>query len=173
MVLGEPQILGQVKEAFTVARSVGAVQRRWSGCCRRPLPRQKVRTETQIGSDSVSIASVAVDLAHKIFGSLARQDGVAGGRGQNERIGGAAPGRAGRERDPDFEPDAGPCGASPQHFMGARPFEDLHALADEADILITSTGAAHSSSAASTRSISAPAAQPPDVLISILLCRAM
>ncbi|HEX9199147.1 MAG TPA: glutamyl-tRNA reductase [Acidobacteriaceae bacterium] len=71
MVVGEPQILGQVKESYTVAREVGAV----SGTLEPLLQRafsvaKRVRTETQIGSSSVSIASVAVDLARKIFGSL-------------------------------------------------------------------------------------------------------
>ena len=71
MVVGEPQILGQVKESYNVAREVGAV----SGTLERLLQRaftvaKRVRTETEIGSSSVSIASVAVDLARKIFGNL-------------------------------------------------------------------------------------------------------
>src|SRR5205807_4455003 len=64
MVVGEPQILGQVKESYTVAREVGAVSRQLDTLLQRAFTvAKKVRNETQIGSSSVSIASVAVDLA--------------------------------------------------------------------------------------------------------------
>src|SRR6266702_5405912 len=71
MVVGEPQILGQVKESYTIAREVGAVSSQLDTLLQRAFTvAKKVRNETQIGSSSVSIASVAVDLARKIFGSL-------------------------------------------------------------------------------------------------------
>ncbi len=71
MVVGEPQILGQVKESWTVARQVGAVSTTLDPLLQRAFSvAKRVRNETQIGSSSVSIASVAVDLARKIFGSL-------------------------------------------------------------------------------------------------------
>src|SRR5271170_4683357 len=71
MVVGEPQILGQVKESYTIAREVGAVSTQLESLLQRTFTvAKKVRTETQIGSSSVSIASVAVDLARKIFGTL-------------------------------------------------------------------------------------------------------
>src|SRR6266702_4400075 len=69
MVVGEPQILGQVKEAYTAARAAGAL----SGNLEKLVgsafaTAKKVRSDTQIGQTSVSIASVAVNLAQKIFG---------------------------------------------------------------------------------------------------------
>src|SRR6202012_848712 len=71
MVVGEPQILGQVKESWTVAREVGAVKSTLDPLLQRAFSvAKKVRTETQIGSSTVSIASVAAELARKIFGSL-------------------------------------------------------------------------------------------------------
>ena len=71
MVVGEPQILGQVKESYAIARQVGAVSTALEPLLQRAFSvAKRVRTETQIGSSSVSIASVAVDLARKIFGSL-------------------------------------------------------------------------------------------------------
>ena len=71
MVVGEPQILGQVKEAFAVARTAGTVGGQLEHLLQSAFAAaKKVRTETEIGSNSVSIASVAVDLARKIFGSL-------------------------------------------------------------------------------------------------------
>jgi glutamyl-tRNA reductase len=71
MVVGEPQILGQVKDAFAVAREVGTARSELDRLLRSTFTTAKrVRSETAIGSSSVSIASVAVDLASKIFGSL-------------------------------------------------------------------------------------------------------
>ena len=71
MVVGEPQILGQVKEAFAVARASGTVGGQLDHLLQSAFAAaKKVRTETEIGSNSVSIASVAVELARKIFGSL-------------------------------------------------------------------------------------------------------
>jgi glutamyl-tRNA reductase len=71
MVVGEPQILGQVKDAFTVAREVGTARSELDRLLRSTFTTAKrVRSETAIGSSAVSIASVAVDLASKIFGTL-------------------------------------------------------------------------------------------------------
>src|SRR6201993_5580903 len=71
MVVGEPQILGQVKEAYATARAAGAVQSYLDLLLTRAFAvAKRVRTETGVGSSSVSVASVAVELAAKIFGSL-------------------------------------------------------------------------------------------------------
>src|SRR5712692_1657051 len=71
MVVGEPQILGQIKEAYATARAVGAVRLQLDQLLTRAFAvAKRVRTETAVGSSSVSIASVAVELAKKIFGSL-------------------------------------------------------------------------------------------------------
>jgi glutamyl-tRNA reductase len=83
LVLGEPQILGQVKGAFEVARSAGTV----GGCLHRTVPRairaaKRVRTETELGSGQVSVPSVAVDLARQIFGELGKRTVVLLGSGE-------------------------------------------------------------------------------------------
>jgi len=71
MVVGEPQILGQVKEAYATARAAGTVQSYLDLLLTRAFAvAKRVRTETAVGSSSVSVASVAVELAGKIFGSL-------------------------------------------------------------------------------------------------------
>ena len=71
MVVGEPQILGQVKEAFAVARTAGTVAGQLEHLLQSAFAAaKKARSETGIGSNHVSIASVAVDMARKIFGSL-------------------------------------------------------------------------------------------------------
>ncbi|HYM06342.1 MAG TPA: glutamyl-tRNA reductase, partial [Terriglobales bacterium] len=70
MVVGEPQILGQVKEAYSVARALGAIHSALDVLLARAFAvAKRVRSETAIGSSSVSIAAVAVQLAEKIFGS--------------------------------------------------------------------------------------------------------
>jgi glutamyl-tRNA reductase len=71
MVLGEPQILGQVKDAYEAAVAAGAVKGMLGRCVSRAFAvAKRVRTETAIGAGSVSISSVAVDFARRIFGDL-------------------------------------------------------------------------------------------------------
>ena len=107
MVVGEPQILGQVKEAFAVARASGTVASQLEHLLQSAFAAaKKVRTETAIGSNSVSIASVAVDLAEDLR-IAAGPDGVSGGCGQDERIGRAPPGSAGSRRNPGNQPHPG------------------------------------------------------------------
>ena len=71
MVLGEPQILGQVKNAYTLAKAAGALRgeldQLLNGAFRVA---RRVRNETGIGQMAVSISYVAVELARKIFGDL-------------------------------------------------------------------------------------------------------
>ncbi len=71
MVVGEPQILGQLKSAYAIAKTEGAV----GGLLEQVLTRsfsvaKRVRTETGIGQMAVSVSYAAVELARKIFGSL-------------------------------------------------------------------------------------------------------
>lgn len=71
MVLGEPQILGQVKDAYDAAVAAGALRSHLSRCVHRAFTvAKRVRTETQLGAGIVSISSVAVDLTKHIFGDL-------------------------------------------------------------------------------------------------------
>lgn len=83
LVLGEPQILGQLKNAYLLAhqaQSVGALFNRlfhWSFSVAK-----RVRTETQIGSQAVSVAFAAVSLARRIFGDLSGQQVLLIGAGE-------------------------------------------------------------------------------------------
>ncbi len=71
MVLGEPQILGQVKEAYEAALAAGTLSSVLGRCVNRAFTvAKRVRTDTALGAGTVSISSVAVDLAKKIFGDL-------------------------------------------------------------------------------------------------------
>ena len=74
MVLGEPQILGQVKQAFQTAQDAGALNGLLRDVMNQTLAvARKVRRETAIGSSAVSISSAAVELARKIFGDLRKR----------------------------------------------------------------------------------------------------
>jgi glutamyl-tRNA reductase len=71
MVVGESQILGQIKEAYQQAVDAGTVGRVLSQLMHRTLSvAKRIRTETAISQKPVSISSVAVDLAYRVFGEL-------------------------------------------------------------------------------------------------------
>jgi glutamyl-tRNA reductase len=145
MVVGEPQILGQVKEAFAVARTAGTVGAQLDHLLQSAFAAaKKVRSETEIGSNSVSIASVAVELAKKIFGSLQGRTVFLVGAGKMSEL-------AARHL---VQQGAGAILVSNRTLARARimaeefdgrviPFEQLYDAASDADIVITSTGAPH------------------------------
>ena len=71
MVLGEPQIIAQVKAAWEQARSAGTTGRFLDAVLQKALAvSQRVRNETAIGDLAVSVPFAAVELARQIFGSL-------------------------------------------------------------------------------------------------------
>src|ERR1051326_1441163 len=71
MVVGEPQILGQLKTAYAAAKQCGAVCGWLDGLMTRSFSvAKRVRSETGIGQMAVSVSYAAVELARKIFGSL-------------------------------------------------------------------------------------------------------
>ncbi len=71
MVVGEPQILGQLKEFYNAAREVGTVGTILHRLFHRSFfVAKRVRSETGIASRAVSVSSVAVDLAKRIFDSF-------------------------------------------------------------------------------------------------------
>jgi glutamyl-tRNA reductase len=73
MVLGETEILGQVKRAYLLAVGAGTTSRVLNKLFQRSFQVAKqVRSQTSIGRGSVSVASAAVDLAEKLFGDLSR-----------------------------------------------------------------------------------------------------
>ena len=149
MVVGEPQILGQVKESYTVAKQVGAVANSLDRLLQSAFTvAKKVRSETEIGSSSVSIASVAVDLARKIFGSLAGRNVLLVGAGKMSELAvrhlvqHGATSLLLANRTPERAARLAQTFASPRvHTVETIPFDSLAAEAHRADIVITSTGA--------------------------------
>ena len=140
IVVGEPQILGQVKDAFETAQAAGTVGTVLSRVVNRALHAAKrVRTETAIGEGQVSVSSVAVDLAQQIFGSLKGRVVLLVGAGEMAEAAALALEHAGarlvvvnrsHERGVEL---AQRVGGSP------RPWAELDAAVLESDVVISST----------------------------------
>ncbi len=145
MVLGEPQILGQVKEAYSIARVAGTVGSELEYLMQSAFSAAKrVRTETEIGSSSVSIASVAVDLARKIFGSLHGRTVFLVGAGKMSELAARHLVQQGAGTILVTNRTIERAQRMAEPFNGrVIPFEQLYEHAAEADIVITSTGAPH------------------------------
>ncbi|MGI9310859.1 MAG: glutamyl-tRNA reductase [bacterium] len=83
MVLGEPQILGQMKAAFDVAARAGATGKVLNRLFQRTFSVAKqVRTDTAVGANSVSVAYAGVGLAKRVFADLAEQTALLIGAGE-------------------------------------------------------------------------------------------
>ncbi len=144
MVLGEPQILGQVKDAYELARRAGTV----GSVLHRTLPRairaaKRVRTETAIGNGQVSVPSVAVDLTRQIFGDLTGRTALLVGSGEMAesvarllKVAGASIIVVGRTPS-KVEALAHSVAGS------ARPWTALQQSIVESDVVVTSTSAPH------------------------------
>ena len=145
MVLGEPQILGQVKKAFTAAQEAGAVNGLLQEVMSHALATaRKVRRETSIGTSAVSISSAAVELAKKIFGDLQDRTILVIGAGKMSEL--AAQHLLGS--------GAGSILVSNRTYQRAVElarafggtairFDELHDALPRADIIISSTGSPH------------------------------
>lgn len=83
MVVGETEIFGQVKEAYELARRAHATGKMLNQLFQKTFQVAKlVRSNTEIGKGNVSMSTVAVDLAEKIFGSLASRRVMVIGAGE-------------------------------------------------------------------------------------------
>ncbi len=142
LVVGEPQILGQVKEAVDAARGAGTLGPLLGRCFTRAFGAAKrVRTETGIAEGSVSVSSVACELAEKIFGALEGRRVLLVGAGEMGEAAAKSLRGMGAElvvvnRSPDkAEALAAHCGGV------ARGHEALANELVQADVVITSTSA--------------------------------
>jgi glutamyl-tRNA reductase len=143
MVIGEPQILGQVKEAYQAAEEAGTLGSALNALRNRSLAAAKrVRTETGIGRNAVSVSYVAVELARKIFGELKDKNVLLVGAGKMSelaakhlvRSGGRATVLGGRTFEKAAELAAALGGK-------AAPLESLRDELARTDIVISGTGA--------------------------------
>jgi glutamyl-tRNA reductase len=145
MVVGEPQILGQVKEAFAVARASGTVAGQLEHLLQSAFAAaKKVRSETEIGSNSVSIASVAVELARKIFGNLQGRTVFLVGAGKMSELAARHLVQQGAGTILVTNRTQSRAEHMAEAFKGrVIPYEEMYDAAADADIVISSTGAPH------------------------------
>jgi len=145
MILGEPQILGQMKQAYAAARTVGAMSGTLNEVVNQALAvARRVRRETALGSAAVSVSYAAVELAKKIFGGLQGKTIFVVGAGKMSELAAKHLLSSGasnilvsnRTYDRAMELAAA--------FHGTPvPFEHLHEHLSQADIVISSTGSPH------------------------------
>jgi glutamyl-tRNA reductase len=83
LVLGEPQILGQIKQAYSIAKTAGAIAITLDKLFQRTFSvAKRVRTDTSIGENAVSVAFAAVSLTKQIFGELSTTNVLLIGAGE-------------------------------------------------------------------------------------------
>jgi len=143
LVVGEAQILAQSREAMTVARhagSVGPVLERVVQAAFRCA--KAVRTDTRIAEETVSIGSVAVELARRIFPSLANCRVLVIGAGKMGRVTARSLARHGVGEVVVINRNFARAEALAEDLgWHAKPFEHLDVLLVEADVVLTCTGA--------------------------------
>ncbi|PYS09858.1 MAG: glutamyl-tRNA reductase [Acidobacteria bacterium] len=145
MVIGEPQILGQVKEAYRIAMDAGTVGMHLTALMNRAFAvAKKVRSETGISQSAVSVSYAAVELARKIFGDLSGKTVMIIGASKMGELAAKHLKRAGASSvlvtNRTFERAV----ELAKVFEGAAvPFEHFIDHMAGADIVITSTGAPH------------------------------
>ncbi|HYB42054.1 MAG TPA: glutamyl-tRNA reductase [Candidatus Methylomirabilis sp.] len=143
MMLGEAQILGQVKDAFALAQSAGTVGPLLHSLMSSAFGvAKKVRTETEVGRHAVSISFAAVELARKIFGSLEARSVLLVGAGEMAELAarhlveqGALPLYVANRTRSRAEELARALGGA------AVALEDLDSVIAAVDVVITSTAA--------------------------------
>jgi glutamyl-tRNA reductase len=140
LVVGEPQILGQLKDAIALAREHNTIGAKLDRVVRSALKVAKqVRSETAIGAGQVSVPSVAVDLARQIFDRLDGRTSLLVGAGEMAESAAKLLARAGA--------DLLVCNRSPERGNAlaqsvggrARAWDHLPESLVDADIVITST----------------------------------
>lgn len=141
MVLGEAQILGQVKESFELGQGAGAVRGGLTRVCAAAFScAKRVRTETAIGRAATSMASAAVALATKVFDHLADKTAVVVGAGEMGELAAKHLKQAKMGRLIITNRTLARAEALAAEVGGtARPFEELPTLLKEADVVVCST----------------------------------
>jgi glutamyl-tRNA reductase len=144
MVLGESQILGQFKQAYQFAINAGTVGRVLSQVMHRAISvAKRIRTETAISQKPVSISSVAVELARRVFGDLSNNTVLLVGAGEMGELAARNLMEAGAGKLIVTNRTAHRAEEIAREFGGgAVTFEALYDVMPSADIVICSTGAA-------------------------------
>ncbi|RUO25331.1 glutamyl-tRNA reductase [Aliidiomarina minuta] len=141
LVLGEPQILGQVKQAFQQAREAGTVGTIFERLFQSTFSVAKdVRTNTEVGQNAVSVAFAAVNLAKHIFSSLSKARVLLVGAGETAELVARHLSEQGVARIQIANRTRSRGEALAKAVGGeAHSLTDLHELLPQADIVISST----------------------------------
>ena len=108
MVIGESQILTQLRQAYFQAQEIGTTGAFMENLMDRAIRvGKRSRSETRIGEGNVSVASVALGLAGRVFDDLVPKSILLIGAGKDRPYGCASFGVFGRARCPNRQPDIG------------------------------------------------------------------
>ncbi len=142
LVVGEPQILGQMKQFFSIAQQEQTIAFTLHSVMERAfMVAKKVRSETQIAGSHVSVSSVAVDLAAKIFGKLEGKTAFIIGAGEMSVLSIQHLQARGVKMILVANRTFQKAAELAEQIKGrAVPFEGLTACLAESDIVISSTG---------------------------------
>lgn len=145
MIVGEPQILGQLKDSYRNAVDAGAARVIINRMLHKSFfVAKRVRTETSIASSAVSISYAAVELAKKIFGELGGQRAMLIGAGEMAELAATHLLNSGVEKIAITNRTYSRAEELAKNMGGkAIPFESLYDHLSETDIIISSTGAPH------------------------------
>lgn len=145
MMVGEPQILGQVKEAFEIALHQKASGQILNNIFKKAISvAKRIRTETAIAQNAVSISFAAVELAKKIFGNLAGKNVLLLGAGEMAELAVRHLKNAGIGNLLITTRTYHNAVALAKDFDGfPLPFEEFPRELEKTDIVICSTGAVH------------------------------
>jgi glutamyl-tRNA reductase len=143
MVVGEPQVLGQVRHSYSLAVDAGTAGRVLHKLVHHALHvAKRVRNETGIASSAVSISYTAVELGKKIFGTLKGATVMLVGAGEMAELAAQHLSNAGASRILVANRTLSTARALAAKFSGeAIDFNDLPARLAEADVVICSTAA--------------------------------
>ncbi len=141
MVLGEPQILGQLKDAFRQAEQSATVGSQLSRLFQHTFSvAKKVRTDTEIGSSPVSVAYAAVNLANQFFAGFSKHTALLIGAGMTIELVARHLSSKGIGRMFVANRDFDRAQKIASQFDGfALPLSEIEGTLPEADILISST----------------------------------
>jgi glutamyl-tRNA reductase len=143
MVVGEPQVLGQVRRAYSLAVEAGTAGRILNRLVHQAFHvAKRVRRETGIAASAVSISYTAVELGRKVFGDLKDRTVLIVGAGEMAELSAKHLVNAGVSRVLVTNRTESAARALASQFNGeARDFTRLASHLAEADIVICSTGA--------------------------------
>jgi glutamyl-tRNA reductase len=145
MVVGEPQILGQLKQAYAAAKAEGTVNGFLDTVVTRAFSvAKRVRSETEIGQSAVSVSYAAVELAREIFGSLAHKKVMLIGAGKMSELAARHLRRVGATEVYVTNRTRQRAEEMAKLFEGTIVGYDVfHRVLPEVDIVIASSGAPH------------------------------